>query len=1805
MSSPPGAAPSFPPFVASGQHTARGCFTLSPTHGPLSVSGDASCLPATCCLFTPSGKRYGVSSLSLAVPRHSFLPFTVPAHACVPRQYGFNMFFCFEPICMLSAHHCTPGCRSNTCAAHTICSGQVGAAPNSTCFGRLLRFWTCHRKPHACLAKRGGYLELDFWPHPSKLLDWQGAFAVIPFVNKFVRIGEAVNPGPPASGELYISTSNPSGLRGKEMHVADWPPGIATFAETQLSAQTFPAARRALQLLARQQHRSLRVHTGAHAPLRPGSAWAGSWVGVMQASDYPSRLLRLPWTPGLHETGRLMAAQHFLGSQVVSIATLYGYAQGPTWPDSLARTNHMLAAVTQEFILGCRGIRVVTGDLNHCLDNLEETAVWRSLGWVEAQELAYQRWAQPIHATCKGSTLRDFVWLSPEAAALVKAVRVLDVFQEHSTVQVTLAMGDVDASALEWPLPAAILWQDVDCQSWRTSATLTPQPAACPTTCMRQIAATFERSLNGHVQGVPGKQLPTMCYGRSKRLAPQPLASPVTAPRPSRQGEDVLRCDLLGAQIKRWFAQLRRIQSLANSVRAGSHTPPAVEHRVQLWRAIVSAKGFKGGFVDWWRQRPIQFLDSPTCINAGVPAAPAVAAILHDFRCNFRKLEAWHIAQRAKILRSKHEASRAALFRELREPAPEQVDVLVIQHEHSVLAVDPATRAAHLDAAPDTRGCSLWTVNDQAFEPCSVVGDICAPPQGVNLREDDDICQVQTLADVNSIHSEFVSFWSRSWQKHADTAPEHWQRFLSFATAFLPAGQLSLEPITEQQWQRVMRRFKPTAARGPDGWAIADLLHMPRCQLQALLGLLHAVESGEQPWPAQLLVGFVCLLSKRNGQTGVKGYRPIVLYSVIYRAWASLRARQVLRFLGELIDHEAYGFLPRRECMQLWFSVQVQLELSFLGQYEVTGMSTDLIRAFNQLPRHPLLQLARHVGLPSCAVDPWQSFLGSMTRRFLIRGQVSPGVGSTNGFPEGCPLSPIAMALAVWGWHAYLHVFAPRIRSMSYVDNLACVAESVGGVAQSLNLTRCFCDMLDLSLDPAKTFVWSSQPPGRKALASMDLRVCSHARELGGYLSFQRTTHNAELVARCEGLAPIWSRLRRSVAPLSYKLAILPGKCWAHALHGCPGCPLAELPLQRLRTSATKALRIRPAGASSLLRLSVAPSRLADPGFFQLWTCVRDFRRMAQKLPMFLLQWQLFMQHFQGDLFQGPCSKLLAVLSQVHWSVTEPPWVCDHEGLRHHLLRCPEALLYRRLEDAWLWHVSTQMRHRTSMADLLGVDITLLDLDSSRLGPLNAARLGSVRAGAFLFGAAHAKYDNRQSGLNLTCSTPDTVEHRVRHCPRFAHLRANATGLFACWDDLPRCLTHHLLPPANPHTPALRALLHSQPDLSLHFLSEPTSADWQHVFTDGSCLFNDTPDMALAAWASVNASSGQIVACGPLPGLLQTTPRAELFGVISALRWALLFRVCLVLWVDALWVVQGLQQLVRGHDWFPDENTDLWSLVVSLLAQFEDGCLRVMHVPSHLDQTLTASPLEDWLARWNGMADVLAGLVNRNRSVQLANTHCAAFRWHIKFQDALRALRDIFFGIADMAPTQVAPDDEDPEDIDLPRLGSLERTRDLQDEAPLNWRQLLLEGTWTYPARFGFAVMSFLFSQDRANTTVFQVSWLELVFVLLEGGDFSFPVASHDGHWRMPAELPFAPQQPTVAVRVRLLRDVVRCSCKALSIEPPFAHGINLLSLGVGFPCSGICFGLDTELLGRARNLLRLFTANRAVTCTAALARLP
>ena len=116
-------------------------------------------------------------------------------------------------------------------------------------------------------------------------------------------------------------------------------------------------------------------------------------------------------------------------------------------------------------------------------------------------------------------------------------------------------------------------------------------------------------------------------------------------------------------------------------------------------------------------------------------------------------------------------------------------------------------------------------------------------------------------------------------------------------------------------------------------------------------------------------------------------------------------------------------------------------------------------------------------------------------RRFVVRDRLSEPVSSFTGFPEGCPLSPIAMLLTGWAFHQYASEFTPEVLCLSLADKLSACRQWPEALLLCSN---------GLELDSAKILLWSTQKSSQPALNVLETTVSSHARELGGFLSFMQ-----------------------------------------------------------------------------------------------------------------------------------------------------------------------------------------------------------------------------------------------------------------------------------------------------------------------------------------------------------------------------------------------------------------------------------------------------------------------------------------------------------------------------------------------------------------------------------------------------------------------------------------------------------------------------------------------------------------------------
>ena len=204
---------------------------------------------------------------------------------------------------------------------------------------------------------------------------WQPLGSLVPedfetlCLQTYRRLGEALHPGPP----FHISFGNPTGLRGKEHLLYNGARGIQNLAETHLAQPGLRASCQLLRTWSQQDQRRLRLLPAPAVPLRARSATTGIWAGVWQSSDTSCSRLNLQRPQQEQMLGRAQAATFRRHAMDILGVVLYSWVPGPK-ARSANRTT--LRFVTEEIILGCSGLRYVTGDFNGPETEYPEIQTW-------------------------------------------------------------------------------------------------------------------------------------------------------------------------------------------------------------------------------------------------------------------------------------------------------------------------------------------------------------------------------------------------------------------------------------------------------------------------------------------------------------------------------------------------------------------------------------------------------------------------------------------------------------------------------------------------------------------------------------------------------------------------------------------------------------------------------------------------------------------------------------------------------------------------------------------------------------------------------------------------------------------------------------------------------------------------------------------------------------------------------------------------------------------------------------------------------------------------------------------------------------------------------------------------------------------------------------------------------------------------------------------------------------------------------------------------------------------------------------
>eukprot|EP00435_Cladocopium_sp_Y103_P074716 s200_g50.t1 len=1505
------------------------------------------------------------------------------------------------------------------------------------------------------------------------------------------RFGEADHPGP----DMWIGTSNPSGLRGKEESYFTLPPGLWGVSESHLTALNQRDVDGRFRRLSQEYKRYLHACHGAPVARRSASSDTGTWAGVSVITDMPCRTLRLPWPQSEFGLGRAHMLQAWYGPFMLTGVNLYGWPKSPTWPRSAEANEAMLSYIVQELGLSRTGPRFLMGDFN-C--NLELSP---------------------------SVNILDHVLVSPELGQFLQDVQSWNLFSDHTTIGARLAVPVRQIEHLTWPLPAYVPYNHVNMQKWHHAAqSYQPDNTGSIDDKFQRFCIAFEDSFTGCIQA-PSEQLPPAARGRGQRTAPEKRPQQCPVLRPSRPGEVQQSSELLGRTVHKWFLQLRRLQSMKHALNAGKQTWDA-----QIYRAEAHQRNGLQHLEERWQTSVLSISEDKQQIH-----------VEHDLPCD---------------------------------------DTCVVEADGQQLVVQ-------------TIDGPVWTFQEPIEE---------------------EIHEVQVTkhhSTVEQIQQHLAQFWEKRWWK-APPSSSDWDRIFEFCRVYIPERAEEHEDITVSQWHEINKRYGKTAARGPDGFARRDLQWMPEPFQQHLVDQLNDWEKHGQ-FPQALCTGFVHPLPKRDDSILVGDFRPVIIYSMIYRSWSSLRARQLLKQLKTLSGQHQFGFLPQKENTEIWLVLQAWIEEATLQSVPLAGFVSDIEKAFECLPRKPLMWLAARLGISKNILQLWDYFLQTMVRRFCLSNQIGPPLISNSGYPEGCGLSCAAMAITNLVFHQYMLIYT-KVTSLSFVDNLELLQGDCQQLHAGIMAMEAWADMWCLKLDKNKSYLWANDAALRNQCKQLGWDIKTHARDLGAPMTYGKRHSVVDQMERINSLQPLWCLLRRLTGTIWMKQRILFQAFWPRAFYGSAICCMSWQHVRHLRTEAMRALKFNRGGANPGVRLAILCPPQTDPGFYHCWYVIQTFKRISVKQPGFVQLWYSYMNKYQGLASYGPFGKLLEICGQIGWRV-EPPLIYDHDGVPFNLLTVDMKYLEDLAVDAWRQGVAYSFADRKDVIGLVGVDWRAIHKIFQGMPAFQREALHVLQDGTFMEPKQHKKYDLTNTGLCRFCKQEDTMSHRCRACPARRELYQKHPQVQELWDSLSPALTLRLLPSRNDWEREFKMKLHqSEPKcISLKHLSGKPHLD---LFTDGSCLDTNTPWASVGAWAIVSATHDRLVAKGTLGGVRQTSDRAELTAIKIAIDYAIVNAGLTTLWSDNAYVVEGVQRLLDNPMDLPrDQHKDLWEQIQnSLHGQGER--ISVQHVAAHRGTHRIANDVDDWTAHWNARVDHEAQTAHQLRDYDLEILRQKLLQAFHRNVRNLRLFAAFHFDLAEFQAKEVEYVDNEQEEntpaegdgLDLRRVceSDVVWQRDLPEHFEADWRATNLAEQ--FGTEFTKSMIGWLKGMASSeHVVVFKMSYLEIA-IWICSGEVTTKLPQPDSikkmHWVSPQSVPAAEvSRPTIAAALKLTQ------CFFAALDRHFDFGLqttdrlDLTGLGVTRPQKGLALLLASDTVKRIGQLLANLTKHRPIRSACDMAR--
>ena len=1541
---------------------------------------------------------------------------------------------------------------------------------------------------------------------------------------------------------FVLGAFNPSGLKGKAPYIVSHLAhgDIWAITETHLCSQSLSSFRSSLHFA--KSH--FRYFVGGHpVPAQHNRMFHAAWRGVGVMSKFPTREVPTQIPEGILTSSRLVITTTLIHDCWVTGGTIYGEPESSSYPQAKQNNESLLHHAAGHVCHLAKGPRYLAGDWNMLMNSTPAFDLMAAAGFRDLQDLAQDFWGQQVSNTCKNATRKDFCFVSRELQHLLRKVVIQqDVFPDHAVIWGEFRSPSHMLPRHVWSSPVDFPWP----LAWNVNPDFWSQTSG---TCEDRYRQLWQHIEQGACQALPFKVGPK-AQGRAATMEVRKVTDGKVSPPKKGRAMDV-KPQYVCATFRhaQWLRQIRRLQAYDRYV--GVH-PPHTAHACKLWGSILRAPGFFPSFTDWWKECLFRTHGSPDIIPVIPPAAALAKLIFESVTLAFRAFEKDLQQASRQYARQRREQNPNAIFHDLRAGQSKGVEALIQPVSATVMEIRPEEGMAVLDRS----------VSFDCTQPVCANG---APLPLIHADTDaiwvesPELVPVGTV--VSQLHSKgtdselfqlFLDAWKQMWGRHQQVPYSRWHTILQFARDNLPFKRMSWPAIDVRNLRDCIAHKHSATSAGLDGVTLRDLRAMPDAALSNFVALfLHAEHTGG--WPQQVIAGRVTCLPKKEHPVEVLDFRPITVLGLLYRCWGTIHARHAIRALEDVLPVGLFGSRPHCYAGQVWSQLLWTIELAYEQGTALSGITADIQKAFNFLPRIVIMESCALLGFPFEILRGWSGALASMPRRFQINGSLSAPAYSTCGLPEGCALSCVGMMVVDILFHKWMTHYFPLCQPLSYVDDWQVLVTDPLRLQPVYACLEKFTQALDLFIDSKKTHMWSVSSVGRKCIRDLGMPLVPFDRNLGAHVQFSKQHTNCHLLQRVASAGALWQKLRLSACAYAQKIRALKCSAWPRCLHAVAATTVSNATFTSLRASAMKGIRADSSGANPMVHLGLIESPTHDPQVWSIMQTLRLVRDCGDRSRV-----EQVLAALVSDTIALPSNSitntLLTRIQVLGWSVDPSGCLVDMFG-SFSLFAISTAELQYRVEQQWPWVVSDATAHRKCFGGLAETDPADTRTWLAKLSISDRALFRKLLNGTHITQDGKHYCQEAETDLCAYCPCSDSRFHRFWVCDHFAFLREQLPPeIQQAAADLPEALTCSgwSLMPSTMHE--WNQYFTQLPDLPL---SPGVFSGVLHLFTDGSCHGQHNAKLRFAGWAVVQADVGavhdcegsRILAAGALPGLLQSAVRAEIYAVLKALQLAVTHEGPVMLWSDCDAVVRRVRKLLAGHAVKPNaSHSDLWYEVQQCLSA-RVGITQITRVAAHQTDEGQGSVFAEWCFRHNDLADRQAVRANLTRSAyfwQLFQRHALAVDsvgWYNRnvqsfllevSKEVVRVAEPAFVDLASIPIELVAPNFtwHDLPSLDIP-------------QAAIRWYgdslvRLILSWFWQ--------------GVDSKNSALCWISHFQLYVDFMCSTGHPGPI--HLTKWCDGSKLPFFQLRGfAFRQRSRWFAKVLKQSLKHLGVSPEVAYG--------------------------------------------------